>query len=56
MKNILLFTYSTNILCAFANRKYEEPPQNPKNQEMSDPILVTLLKIRPLIVNSAVKM
>ena len=46
MKNTLLFTYSTNILSTFANRKYEELPF-PKNQRMRDPILVTLLKMPP---------
>ena len=30
----------------FANRKYEELSY-PKNQKMCDPILVTLLKMRP---------
>ena len=46
MKNILLFTYSTNILCAFANHKYKELSY-PQNQKMCDPILVTRLKMRP---------
>ena len=31
----------------FANRKYEELPLIPKNPKMCDPILVTLLKMRP---------
>ena len=32
--------------CTFANRKYEELSY-PKNPKMCDPILVTLLKMRP---------
>ena len=45
MKNSLLFTYSTNS-GTFANRKYEELSY-PKNQKMCDPVLVTLLNMRP---------
>ena len=56
MKNTLLFTYNTNILKGtFANHKCEELSY-PKNQKMCDPILVTLLKMRPIIVNLVVKM
>ena len=47
IKNTLLSPYSTNILVrTFANRKYGELSY-PKNQKMCDPILVTLLKMRP---------
>ena len=45
MKNTLLITYSKHS-DTFANRKYEELSY-PKNQIMCDPILVTLLKMRP---------
>ena len=45
MKNTLLFTYNKHS-ATFANRKYEELSY-PKNQIMCDPILVTLLKMRP---------
>ena len=45
MKNTLLITYSKHSH-TFANRKYEELSY-PKNQIMCDPILVTLLKMRP---------
>ena len=46
MKNILLFICSTNILVCLltANMKNCLTPKNPK---MCDPILVTLLKMRP---------
>ena len=46
MKNILLFIYRTNILVRLftVNMKNCLTPQNP---EMCDPILVTLLKMRP---------
>ena len=46
MKNTLLFIYSTNILVRLltVNMKNFLTPQNPK---MCDPILVTLLKMRP---------
>ena len=46
MKNTLLFTYSTNILVRLltVNMKNCLTPKNPK---MCDPILVTLLKMRP---------
>ena len=46
MKNSLLFTYSTKNSGTFANRKYEELSY-PKNQKMCDPVLVTLLNMRP---------
>ena len=46
MKNTLLFTYSTNILVRLQPDKYEELSYT-KNQKMCDPILVTLLKMRP---------
>ena len=39
----------------FANREYEELSY-PKNRKMCDPILVTLLKMRTIIVNPVVKM
>jgi len=46
MKNTLLFTYSTNILVSLltVNMKNCLTPKTPK---MCDPILVTLLKLRP---------
>ena len=46
MKNTLLFTYSTNILVRLltVNMKNCLTPKTPK---MCDPILVTLLKMRP---------
>ena len=46
MKNTLLFTYNTNILVRLltVNMKNCLTPKNPK---MCDPILVTLLKMRP---------
>ena len=46
MKNTLLFIYSTNILVRLltVNMKNCLTPKNPK---MCDPILVTLLKMRP---------
>ena len=46
MKNTLLFIYSTNILVRLltVNMKNCLSPKNPK---ICDPILVTLLKIRP---------
>ena len=40
----------------FANRRYEELSYPPKNQKMCDPILVTLWKCDPTIVNPVVKM
>ena len=46
MKNSLLFTYSTKNSGTFANSKYEELSY-PKNQKMCDPVLVTLLNMRP---------
>ena len=39
----------------FGNRKYEELSY-PKNQTMCDPILVTVLKMWPQIVNAVMKM
>ena len=46
MTNTLIFTYSTNILVRLltVNMKNRLTPKNPK---MCDPILVTLLKMRP---------
>ena len=44
--SIYVFTYSTNILVHLLTIKYEELSY-PKNQKMCDPILVTLLKMRP---------
>ena len=41
----LLYKYS-GTFGPFANRKYGEL-SDPKNQKMCDPILVTLLKMRP---------
>ena len=50
MKNTLLFTYSTNILVRLLT-------VNMKTQKMRDPMPVTLLKMRDLIiVKPAVKM
>ena len=47
MKNtFIVLTYRTNISGTFANCKYEELSYH-KNQKMCDPILVTLLKMRP---------
>ena len=47
MKYILL-TYSTNKHSGtFPNRKCEEPFLTPKIPKMCDPIVVTLLKMRP---------
>ena len=45
MKNTCLFPYSTNIVVRllFKNKELYYP----KNQKMCDPILVTLLKMRP---------
>ena len=45
MKNTLLHRQYKHS-GTFANRKYEELSY-PKNQKMCDPILVTLLKMRP---------
>ena len=45
MKNTLLHLQYKHS-GTFANRKYEELSY-PKNQKMCDPILVTLLKMRP---------
>ena len=52
MKNTLLFTYSTNILVRFANRKREQLSY-PKNPKMCGPILVTLLKMQPHYTQSS---
>ena len=55
MKNTSLFTCTTNILVRLLNRNYEQLSY-PKNPKMCDPILVTLLKMQPIIVNPVVKM
>ena len=47
MKNTLLFTYSTNILVRLLTLNKCEELSYPKNPKMCDPILVTLLKMRP---------
>ena len=47
MKNTLLFTYNTNILVRLLTVNNYEELSYPKNQKMCDPILVTLLKMRP---------
>ena len=47
MKNTLLFTYSTNILVRFLTVNISEQRSYLKNLTMCDPILVTLLKMRP---------
>ena len=46
MKNTLLFTDSTNILVCLLTESMLELSY-PKTQKMCDPILVTLLKMRP---------
>ena len=46
MKNSLLLICSTKILLSLLTVKYEELSY-PKNPKMCDPILVTLLKMRP---------
>ena len=46
MKNTLLFIYSTNILVRLLTVNMKNC-LTPKNQKMPDPILVTLLKMRP---------
>ena len=47
MKNTFLFTYTKGAHSGtFAHHKYLELP-NPKNQKICDPILVTVLKMRP---------
>ena len=46
MKNTLLFIYSINILVRLLTVNMKNC-LTPKNLEMCDPILVTLLKIRP---------
>ena len=45
MKNTCLFPYSTNIVVRFLFKNKEL--YYPKTQKMCDPILVTLLKMRP---------
>ena len=54
MKNTLIFTYRTNRYSGtpVANRKYEELSY-PQKSEMCDPILVTLLKMRPRFSQSS---
>ena len=47
MKNTLLFTYNTNILVRLLTVNNYEELSYPKNQKMCNPILVTLLKMRP---------
>ena len=52
MKNTLLFTTKNyKYSDTFVNRKYEQLSY-PKNPKMWDPILVTLLKMRPHSSNS----
>ena len=46
IKNTLLFIYSTNILEGLLTLHMKNCP-TPKNPKMCDPILLTLLKIRP---------
>ena len=46
MKNTLFFTYSTNILVRLLTVSMKNC-LTPKNPKMCDPILVTLLKMRP---------
>ena len=46
IKNTLLFIYSTNILEGLLTIHMKNCP-TPKNPKMCDPILLTLLKIRP---------
>ena len=46
MKNTLLFTYSTNILVRLLTVNMKKF-LTPKIRKMCDPILVTLLKMRP---------
>ena len=53
MKNTLLaFHIQYKHSGTFANRKYEELSYT-KNQKMCDPILVTLLKVRPRYSHSS---
>ena len=47
MKNTLLFTYSTNILVRLLTVNMNNFSSYPKNPKMCDPIVVTLLKMRP---------
>ena len=46
MKNTLIFTYSTNILVRLLTVDMKNC-LTPQNKKMCDPILVTLLKMRP---------
>ena len=55
MKNTLLFICSTNFLVRLVTVNMKNC-LTPKNQKMCDPILVTLLKSHPIIVNPVVKM
>ena len=56
MKNTLLFTYSTNILVRLLTVNLKNC-LTPKNQEICDPILVTLFgKCYPIIVTPVVNM
>ena len=45
MKNTLIFTYSTNIPVRLLTVNMKK--SYPKNRKMCEPILVTILKIRP---------
>ena len=54
MKNTLLSTYSTNILVRLLTVNMKKC-LTPKIRKMCDPILVTLLKMRPIVVNPVVK-
>ena len=46
MKNTLLSSPTVQIFWSIANRKYEQLSY-PKNPKLCEPILVTLLKMRP---------
>ena len=52
MKNTLLFTNSKNILARLLTANMKKLSY-PKNQKMCDPILVTLLKMRPHFCHSS---
>ena len=52
MKNTLFFTYSTNILVHLLTINMKNC-RTPKNSKMCDPILVTLLKMRPYYSQSS---
>ena len=56
LKNTLLFICSTNIMVRLLIVSNYEELSYTKNPKMCDPILVTLLKMRPIIVNPVVKM